>query len=171
MMAAVPLFEDHPELRLLIVGDSSDAPDQDYLAHLQELACREPFKGRVVFTGYQHDVAGLFWACDLVVHSARIREGFGRVVTEGMAASRPVIAMDDAGPRDIITHEVDGLLVPPRDVAALSDAMGRLLASPALRETLGKNGRRTVEDRFSVPVIFAHVASFYGRLPITRRRR
>ena len=170
MMAAAPLIEEYPELRLMIVGDSSDAPDQDYLAHLQELATRDPFKGRVTFTGYQQDVAGYFCACDLVVHSSRIREGFGRVVAEGMAASRPVIAMDEAGPKDIVTHGVDGLLVPPRDVEALSAAMSSLMASPALRESLGANGRRTVEERFSIPVIAGQLMAFYRDLAIHQRR-
>jgi glycosyltransferase involved in cell wall biosynthesis len=164
MLAAAPHFERHPELRLMVVGDSSDAPDQDYLAGLQELAEQAPFAGRVVFTGYQHDVAGYYWACDIVVHSSRIREGFGRVVAEGMAAHRPVIAMDEAGPREIVTSGVDGLLVPPRDVDALSGALAMLLDAPGLRESLGRAGRRTVEARFSIPVIAAQLDGFYRTL-------
>lgn len=74
------------------------------------------------------------------------REGFGLVCAEAMAHGRPVVATAVGGLRDLVLHEETGLLVPPRDPAALRAALDRLLDDPALRQRLGAAGRRRVAE-------------------------
>ncbi len=64
------------------------------------------------------------------------------VVREPMTRGRPVIGSDVGGIPDMITDDVNGLLVPAGDAAALASAMDRLVADPALRARLGEAGRR-----------------------------
>ncbi len=77
------------------------------------------------------------------------REGFGVVCAEAMAHGRPVVAGDVGGLRDLVVHEETGLLVPPRDVAALREALGRLLADRALRRRFGVAARERIGERFT----------------------
>jgi glycosyltransferase involved in cell wall biosynthesis len=74
------------------------------------------------------------------------REGFGVVCAEAMAHGRAVVASDVGGLRDLVVDGETGLLVPPRDVAALRNALERLLAEPALRRRLGAAGRERVRE-------------------------
>ncbi len=77
------------------------------------------------------------------------REGYGLTAREAMAYGRPVVATDVGGLRDAIEDGVTGLLVPPRDPAALRAALTRLLDDPALRARLGEAARRRAEVAFS----------------------
>lgn len=73
------------------------------------------------------------------------REGFGVVCAEAMARGRPVVASAVGGLLDLVRDGETGLLVPPRDPAALRAALERLLADPELRARLGAEARRHVE--------------------------
>jgi glycosyltransferase involved in cell wall biosynthesis len=77
------------------------------------------------------------------------REGFGVACLEAMAHARPVVAGDVGGLRDLVVDGETGYLVPPRDVAALREALERLLADRELRRRLGEAGRRRAAARFS----------------------
>lgn len=161
---ALTLSESLPNLRLLLVGDESDADDIAYAKRTSEVAARCP-EGLVAFAGYRNCVEEYYWASDIVVHNSQSPEPFGRVVSEAMACGRAVIAMNEGGPPEILSHGEDGLLVAPRDNAALASALSLLCNDTALRNRLGRNAVETVRRRFAsdriadqVREIFAAVA-------------
>lgn len=90
--------------------------------------------------GAVDDVGPYYERAAVVVVPSR-REGYGMVAREAMAYGRAVVATDVGGLRDAVEHEVDGLVVPPRDVAALRAAIERLLADAGLRTRLGAAAR------------------------------
>ena len=71
------------------------------------------------------------------------------VLIEAMAMKRPVIGSAIGGIKEIINDEVNGLLVPPGDVAALSNAIVRCIEDRKFSETIASEGRVTVESKFS----------------------
>ena len=77
------------------------------------------------------------------------REGYGVVAREAMAHGRPVVAAAVGGLTDAVEDGVTGLLVPPRDPAALRSAIERLLGDSALRERLGAAARAKARLDFS----------------------
>lgn len=77
------------------------------------------------------------------------REGYGVVAREAMAHGRPVVAAAAGGLVDAVEDGVTGLLVPPRDPAALRAALERLLGDPPLRRRLGGAARERARERFS----------------------
>lgn len=71
-----------------------------------------------------------------------LEEPVGRTAIEAMLAGRPVVASDVGGLRDVVTHGVTGLTVPPGDARALAAALDNLLDDPEQRRRLGETGRR-----------------------------
>src|SRR5688572_6066202 len=93
------------------------------------------------------------------------REGYGVVAREAMAHGRPVVAAAVGGLLDAVEHERTGLLVPPRDSAALRAAIERLLADATLRARLGAAARERAGERFSwAAATAATIAAYEGAL-------
>jgi glycosyltransferase involved in cell wall biosynthesis len=76
-------------------------------------------------------------------------EGFGLVLIEAMASGVPVIATDVPGIRDVVRHEHDGLLVPPRQPERLATAITRMVTDPGLRRRLIEAGLESVRERYT----------------------
>ena len=90
----------------------------------------------VRFLGHRNDVEDLYAGFDIYV-LASYREGFPRSAMEAAAMGLPVIATDIRGCRQVVEHGVTGLLVPPRDAAAFTEAVARLARAPGVRSTMG----------------------------------
>jgi glycosyltransferase involved in cell wall biosynthesis len=90
----------------------------------------------VDFLGFRRDVADLLRGSDIQVVASRIPEPFGNVVLEGMACGSAVIAPNAGGPAEVLTHDVNGVLVEPDDVEALAEALRQLADDPGRRARL-----------------------------------
>ena len=129
-----------PDWRLRICGTG---PEQKRLA--REIRKRG-LKDRVELPGAVTDMAAE-WANASVAALTSRTEGFPLVVQEAMAAGLPVASFDCAsGPREIIEHEVNGLLVAPQSVAGMAAALLRLTTDAELRARLGDSALRTSQQ-------------------------
>jgi glycosyltransferase involved in cell wall biosynthesis len=95
-------------------------------------------------------------------------EGFGLVLIEAMAAGVPVIGTNVAGIRDVVRHNENGLLVPPRSPAALASAIRALLTDSSLRERLAGGGTRSVHKNFNWKRIYPRYRAILLGLPVPR---
>lgn len=137
LLRALPLLRHRPATVQLVGGTFFG--EQDYRAHLERTAAALGLP--VEFTGHVDDPGAYFARADIAVHCSVLAEPFGQVVVEAMAAGCAVVAADAGGPAEILRSEVDGLLTPPGDPAALAAALDRLIADPALRTRLGAAAR------------------------------
>jgi glycosyltransferase involved in cell wall biosynthesis len=134
-------FRGAPSTRARVVGGALFGED-DYAASLLVLAAELGIADQVDFVGFVPDVAAEFARLDVLVAPSLVPEGFGLTVVEGMAAGLPVVASAAGGPVEILTDGVDGVLVPPADVAALAHALRRLAEDAPARGRLGAAARR-----------------------------
>lgn len=117
-------------------------------AKLRALVRSLDMTDRIQFRGFTHRALEAFAGATATVLSSRF-EGFPLVINEAMGVGTPFVAYDiNYGPAEVIRHEVDGLLVPPGDVQALSEAMVRVLGDPDYGAQLGERARE-VTERFS----------------------
>jgi glycosyltransferase involved in cell wall biosynthesis len=96
-------------------------------------------------------------------------EPFGLVAIEAMLAKRPVVASAVGGLKDVVDHEVTGLLVPPRDPAALAEALDKLLDNPRRRAQMGRAGHDRALD-FEVGSVAPRVLELFDRVLQSRVR-
>jgi glycosyltransferase involved in cell wall biosynthesis len=110
-----------------------------------------PLRDRIPFArGFvPHDELQQLYARAAVIACPSRREGFGVACLEAMAHGRPVVATRVGGLLDLVVDGETGIVVPPRDPAALRSALERLLADPDLRRKLGAAGRDRAGTHFS----------------------
>lgn len=138
-----------PELRCLIVG-GIHRKGVEYGAALRERIARPDLAGHVILTGARHDVPACLDAMDVVIHASVVPEPFGRVLIEAMALGKPLLAPREGGPLVIVVDGETGLLVPPRDAAALGEALTALVADPTRRAAMGRAARARVDAVFDI---------------------
>ena len=143
-----------PDATLLVVGEGSrrDA--------LEEQAKELGVERRIVFAGRRDDVPAVTAALDVAVLPS-YREALGLTVLEAMALSRPVVASSVGGIPEMVEDGVTGLLVPPRDPAALAAAIVRLLRDHPLADMLGRAGHDLVHERFCIELMVREVERIY----------
>ena len=141
--AFAALANQHPQWDLVILGDG---PLRSTLSEqIQALG----LSTRVLMPGRAGNVGAWYERADLYVLSSRV-EGFPNTLGEAMAHGCAAVSFDcDTGPRDLIRHEVDGLLVPPGDVIALTQSLGRLMQNDVLRAQMGVKAQE-VRDRYAM---------------------
>jgi glycosyltransferase involved in cell wall biosynthesis len=130
------------DIALDIVG----AGNQNYKRNLIALANQLNLNGHVTFRGYVPNgprLLELYRGADLFVLPT-LGEGFPRVLYEAMAQSLPIVTTNVGGIPGLMTHEVNALVIPPKNPEALARAIERLIASKRLREVLAQNGIETV---------------------------
>jgi glycosyltransferase involved in cell wall biosynthesis len=104
---------------------------------------------------------GAYYERAAVVVCPSHREGYGVAAREAMAHGRPVVASAVGGLLDAVEDGTTGLLVPPRDPAALRSAVAMLLADADLRRRLGGAGREAARERFSWEAATAETVRAY----------
>jgi phosphatidylinositol alpha-mannosyltransferase len=155
LLRALPLVHQQlPRARLVVLGTGK----------------LERFAGQMERYGVRNvDVIGFvdgdtksryYASCDVCCFPSVRNESFGYVVLEGMASGKPVVATDIPGYASILTHEREGLLVPPQDHRTLAEALIRVLTNQDLSKKFGEQGRLTA-SRYDWSVVAQRVLGVY----------
>jgi glycosyltransferase involved in cell wall biosynthesis len=173
LIEAWPLvLERVPEARLLIIGEGSQREtleaQADGLGLLGEACTPDHCVGtrqarpgaKILFTGLRDDVPNVTAALDVAVLPS-YREAQGLAILEAMALRRPVVATRVGGVPEMIDSGRTGLLVPPKDAAALADAIVRLLTDHPLADMVARAGHDFVRANFSVEHMVEAVSKIY----------
>lgn len=118
-------------------------------------------EGAVEWLGHCDDVAGLLKASHIYCLPTYYREGLPKSILEALASGRAVVTCDIVGCREAIQHERTGLLVPPRDPAALCESLMRLIVDGDLRRQLGAAGRARAVAEYSSQRIIEDTLALY----------
>ncbi len=141
--AFIQLKKNHPEIKLLLVG-----PYEQELDPISEnTISRIEIDPNIVHEDFQHDVRP-YLAVSNALTFPSYREGFPNVPMQAGCFNLPLIVTDINGCNEIVEHGKNGLIIPVKDSAALSDAMLTLLADKLLYSTLEKNARQMIVGRY-----------------------
>ena len=147
-----------PTARLALVGPT-DSGNPAAVPEAQLRAWAEA--GDVEWWGFRDDMEDVLAQSHVVCLPSEYGEGVPRILIEGAASGRPLVATDIAGCREIVRDGKSGLLVRPGDPAALAQALLDLLRDRDLRRRLGQGARRLAEDEFSARSVIADTFGVY----------
>jgi glycosyltransferase involved in cell wall biosynthesis len=120
--------------------------------------------GRVEWWGHQQSMSRMLQQSAIVCLPSHGGEGVPKALIEAAASERAIVATDVPGCRDIVRHGTNGLLVPPKNPAALADAIATLLNDPSLRAAMGRRGREIAVNEFSEQKVIQQTLALYRQL-------
>lgn len=149
------------KFRLVLVGlpdtaNPNSIPIEDIQRWQQE--------GVAEWWGQRDDMPEVMRMANIVTLPTFYREGVPKVLLEAAAAGRPIITTDAPGCREVVRHGENGLLVPARDPAALTEALDRLISDPGLRQRMGLRSREIAEAEFGERQVIDQTLTLYREL-------
>lgn len=146
--------EEIPQARFLIVGEG---PIEK---HIREWIKELSLEREVILTGFREDINEVLASLDILVMSS-VDEGVPQVISQALAVGKRVVASSIGGIPELIKDGVTGLLVPPADPRAITQACLRLLRDKSLSSCLGQAGRKLVEEKFSLEAMLDKIEGIY----------
>jgi len=142
----------HNNVKFLIVGDGNLGRKYEILA--------KPFSRNIIFTGWRKDVPQLMNIADIFVLPS-LSEGAANVALEASASGLPVIATEVGEVPQIVSNGKSGILLKPKDVDGLAEAISRLINNPSLAKKMGEEGRKRMEEEYRWEIICKKIEDAY----------
>jgi glycosyltransferase involved in cell wall biosynthesis len=161
-----------PEAWFLMVGARFDS-QPEYAKRIQREIARSGVEGRIIVAGPRADVERYYPAMDVkLITSVPRSEGTTTTAMEALACGVPVVATDVGAIKEVVTDQVTGLLVRPRDPQALADATCLLLRDAPRRSEMGRLGRQHAVERYASEICAdVHLQAFQAAMLQHRQRR
>lgn len=161
--------ETMPDVVCLLIGDSSP-DDIEYRRHVERLIRDLGLERHIIVTGYRSNVSDYVNALEVLIHASVAPEPFGRVLLEGMALRKPLVASNGGAVPEIVQHGVTGLLFTPGDAEDLARALLVLLGNRELVCAMGEAGFTRLVEHFGIDSNVRQTQALYeeifaGRLP------
>jgi len=163
LQAAAIVATDRPDAYFLLMGDDQFHDHPTYRYTLDREVRALGLGDRVIFTGYRRDVPRILRALDVVIHPPD-REPLGRAVMEAMATAVPVIAVNRAGPAEIIRADVDGYLIEPNRADVMAEKTMAMADDTDLRLKFGRSARERMLENYDLRRQVKTVEEMYGQL-------
>ena len=147
---------------LILIGPLPD-PTDPFMNELNQFVQAHRLGDRMTFVGRQQSAAPYLQSSDVLLFPSR-QEGMPNSVLEAMACGLPVVASRSAGAESLVRHGHTGFSLELTDEDTFADTVFRLTQDDALRKDLGKNGRRFVEERYSLRAVASQYVDLYRDL-------
>jgi glycosyltransferase involved in cell wall biosynthesis len=157
-------YVQNSNLRLRFVGgDMGLQKNREFRQQLVSEVEKAGLNGVVQFSGFAADVEQAIKAADIVLNFSE-SESFSLTCLDALYYGTPLIASDCGGPAELFENERSGLLVPNRDVAAMTAAINRLVADAKLRAQFAEAGRQFVRQKFAPAYTYESLAILYKQV-------
>jgi glycosyltransferase involved in cell wall biosynthesis len=143
------IAEKYPNVKLALVGSPVFDNDQ-FEQRLRGMVETFKLKDKIIFAGFRWDLPQVLAAFDIFAHTSIEKDTSPLAVVSAMAAGKPIVTTQVAGVAELFTPNKDGILVPPKNSAAIAEGVAYLLDNPQQRNKLGENARHTAEQSLTV---------------------
>ena len=159
------LTEKDPELNFVLVLVGSENNKEKFTNKLKKKISKLKISNRVIFCGNISDMPAVYSVADVVLSTSIEPEAFGRVSAEACAMSKPVIATNHGGSREIIENNVTGWLVEPRNSKVLADKIIEVFSlDPKRKDLIVRNAQKKIREKFSLTNMLNQTLGIYEEL-------
>lgn len=152
------------KLKCIIVGDIVHPLEQGYKERIYKKTSSLNLSGVIMFTGFRDDIGDIMNDSDVIVHASIKPDPLPTVIIEAMSAGKPVVATNVGGVPELVVDKESGFIVPPKDADAMAEAISKLLDSHILREKMGIEGKRVMENEFNFQENLTKLLNLYHTL-------
>lgn len=159
VIRAVPeILASFPATRLIIAGEGP------MRQHIEAVVKDLGLEHKVMLLGHRDDIAGVIKSFDISVLASYASEGVPQFLIQSMAAGKPVVGARTGGIPEVVVDGVNGLVVEPRNPAAIAVAVKELLGDPERMMSMGDAGHRLVVERYTRQKMLDEIEELYTRL-------
>jgi len=160
LLQTVSRIRPREAFKLVVLAGDEFAP---FVDEVDRLGLRD----RVIVRERVNEIEDYMQAADLGLFTSDM-ESFCLSILEAMCFGCPSVATRVGGIPEVVEDQVTGLLAPPGDAAALAHAVQRMIDSPPLRASLGRQAMQAARARFSAEVIVSKYEDLYRRVRVDR---
>ncbi len=154
-----------PDLNFSMIFVGSGESKKNYLRILKKRIERLKLQNKIYFCGHLSDMPAVYSIADVILSTSIEPEAFGRVSAEASSMTKPIIASNHGGSREIIENNITGWLVEPRDPKKLAEKILYVLGlSEKEKDLVGRNARRRVKEKFSLNDMLTKTMAVYEEL-------
>jgi len=159
LRAIKKICNDEPgnKIKFLFIGDGDDRTS------LESFVENEGIKNAVVFLGHRSDIPELLSVSSILV-STSFDEGLSNVMLEAMSSGIPIISTRSMGVAELINDGIDGFLVEQEDAVQLAEKIMMLYHDKSLLQTMGKNAKNLINQRYSIKKMVEGYEHLYLKL-------
>ncbi|MBD22258.1 MAG: hypothetical protein CL572_01160 [Alphaproteobacteria bacterium] len=159
------LCEKDPKLNFVLVMVGSENNKEKFTKRLKKKISKLNIVDRVIFCGNITDMPAVYSVADIVLSTSVEPEAFGRVSAEASAMSKPIIATNHGGSREIIENNVTGWLIEPKNPEELANKIVDVLnLDQKNKDIIGRNAQRKIKEKFSLKQMLNQTLQVYEEL-------
>ena len=163
--AAASISRDHPELEFVMLFVGSNQGRKKYSSILEKQIVKLSLQNKIMFTGNRNDMPSIYSIADVIISTSIEPEAFGRVSAEAGAMTKPIIATNLGGSKDIILNNQTGWLIKEKDPEALAKKIVKVIKMSQIdKDKVGNSARKRIIDNFGIKQMLDKETIIYEEL-------
>jgi glycosyltransferase involved in cell wall biosynthesis len=159
--AAIKIAKLRSDIKFFLIGGTTSQASRQFELELAELIKQHHLEKNIIMTGYRNDIAEFIHLSDFVVVASTGTEAQSRIVPQTFATHRTVVSTNVGGLTELVLNEVNGLVVPPADSTAISNAMLKLLDDTMLKNKLESAAYVMAKEQLSFEMMMMKTINLY----------
>ena len=163
--AAASISRDHPELEFVMLFVGSNQGRKKYSSILEKKIAKLSLQNKIMLTGNKNDMPSIYSIADVVISTSIEPEAFGRVSAEAGAMTKPIIATNLGGSKDIILNNQTGWLIKEKDPEVLAKKIVKVIEMSQIdKDKVGNSARKRIIDNFGIKQMLDKETIIYDEL-------
>jgi glycosyltransferase involved in cell wall biosynthesis len=160
--AAINILKSRSDIKFFLIGEPTEST-KHFSRELAKTITRQKISNQFIMTGYRNDIAAFIHLSDFVVVASIGTEAQSRIVPQSFATARTVVTTDTGGLTELVSNNLNGLVVPSKDANSMSHAMLSLLDNQELKHKLETAAYKMAIEQLSFEHMMTKTIALYSQ--------